>query len=182
MVAGLTQSIDAKRTIENSMSTALSSKGVAATKSIEVFPPNFGKDITKEDMLNSIRKKGADAILTVSLVDKQTESRYVPGTYGYTPIPMYNRFWGYYNYMYPTMYSPNYYTEEKIYYMETNLYDADTEELVWSAESETYNPDNLSGFSQTLANIIANKLENDGLIGKQIVKPGNKTVSKVNNK
>jgi len=184
MVAGLTQNIEAKSTIEKDLTTALGEKGVTVVKSIDAFPTTFTKDVSKEEMLAKIRKQGADAILTVTLVDKQTESRYVPGSYGYAPMPMYGRFWGYYNYWGPMMYSPNYYTQDKIYYMETNVYDAKTEELVWSAESETYNPENLSGFSPELAKIIANKLVKDGIIvsGSKISQTDKQAVSRVNRK
>jgi hypothetical protein len=182
MVAGLTPNVEAKSTIENDLTAALTAKGVVVIKSIDAFPQTFTKDVSKDEMLSKIRNQGADAILTVTLVDKQTESRYVPGTYGYAPMPMYNRFWGYYNYWGPTMYSPTYYTQDKIYYIETNVYDAKTEELVWSAESETYNPENLSGFSPELANIIAKKLEKDGIISvrNKIPQPDKQTVSKIN--
>lgn len=164
LAAGITQSVEAKSMIEKDLATALESKGMIVTKSIDEFPPKISGNPTKDDMLDKIRKTNTDAILTVTLVDKQTQSRYVPGSVGYTPIPVYGRFGGYYNYWVPQMYSPNYYTQEKVYYMETNVYDSKTEELVWSAETETVNPSNLSGFSQELANIIANKLEKDGII------------------
>ncbi len=180
MVAGLTQNINAKSTIENDLRMSLTAKGVTVVKSMDAFPPSYAKDVSKEDMMNKIRHQGADAILTVTLVDKKNESRYIPGTYGYTPMPMYGRFWGYYSYWGPTMYSPGYYSQDKVYYMETNVYDANTEELVWSAESETYNPENISGFSQELANIIANKLEKDGIIsGQKSSVPDKHTVTRV---
>jgi hypothetical protein len=178
MVAGLTGNIEAKRTVEDALTLSLQDKGVVVTKSTDAFPPSFTKDASKEDMLKKIRQQGTDAILTVTLVDKQTESRYVPGSYSYAPMPMYNRFWGYYNYWGPMSYSPNYYVQDKIYYLETNVYDADSEELVWSAESETYNPENLSGFSQELANILAIKLEKDGIISRKPARPDKKVVSK----
>jgi hypothetical protein len=165
MVAGMCSSVEAKNTVETDLAAALTGKGIQVTKSLDVFPPNFGKDITKEEMLSKIRNKGSDAILTVTLVDKTTESRYSPGTMAYAPMPIYSRFWGYYSYWYPTMYnSPGYYTQDRVYYLETNLYDARSEDLVWSAQSETYNPKDLSGFSQSLANQIVNKLEKDGLL------------------
>lgn len=180
LVAAMTNSIEAKSTVENNMVASLVGKGVMVSKSLDVFPPNFGKDITKEEMMSKIRQRGSDAILTVTLVDKKTESRYIPGSYGYAPVLTYNRFWGYYTYWYPTMYSnPGYYSQDRIYYMETNLYDTQTEELIWSAQSETYNPKNLSGFSQELANIIANKLEKDGIIrNSKIEYPAKRVVSR----
>jgi hypothetical protein len=165
MVVGMSSSVEAKSTVENDLAAALTARNIKVTRSLDVFPPNFGKDLTKDEMLSKIRQKGSDAILTVTLIDKTTESRYTPGTMAYAPMPMYYQFWGYYNYWYPTMYNnPGYYVQDRVYYLETNLYDARSEDLVWSAQSETYNPKDLSGFSQTLANQIVNKLEKDGLL------------------
>src|SRR5690606_23752299 len=106
-------------------------------------------------------------ILTVALIDKETETRYVPGNAGYAPMPRfgyYGTFWGYYNTWYPTLYSPGYYEGEKVYFIETNLYDADTEELLWSAQSETYNPRNLPDFASTFADVVVSRMERDDLL------------------
>lgn len=118
-------------------------------------------------MLDEIGKIGADAILTVSLIDKETDTRYVPGSYDYAPYPRYNfygRFWGYYSYWYPVIYTPGYYVNEKTYYIETNLYDANTQELVWSAQSETYSPSGLHDFASEYAQLIAKKLKQENVI------------------
>ena len=82
LVAAMTSSVEAKSTVENDMVNSLVGKGIMVSKSLDVFPPNFGKDITKEEMMSKIRHRGSDANLTVTLVDKKTESRYLPGGYG----------------------------------------------------------------------------------------------------
>ncbi len=43
----------------------------------------------EEEIFNSVKSRGADAILTVSIIDRETESRYVPGSYAYSPYPAY---------------------------------------------------------------------------------------------
>jgi hypothetical protein len=169
LVTALTSNTQARQTVENDLTRALQLNGYQAIKSMEVLPPTFtaGKEPDKEVLLDKIDGTGVDAILTVALLNKETENRYVPGNYGYEPIPRfgyYGRFWGYYNTWYPTLYSPGYYTEDEIYFLETNLYNAETEELLWSAQSETYNPGNLSGFSKDFASVVITKMEEDGVI------------------
>jgi hypothetical protein len=159
VVVALTHDVNAKTVVERDLSGALEAKNVTVMKSLDIFPPAFTKDITKEDMLGKIRLAGADAILTVSMINKETKTSYVPGSPGYVP-----GFWGYYSYWGPTVYRPGYYTEDRVYYMETNLYDASTDELVWSAQSETYNPSSITGFSKELAKILANRLQKDKII------------------
>jgi len=168
LVAALTDNVSAKGKLEEDFASAFADRGIAVKKSIDVFPPNFSKENNnKEALLGKIRNDGTDAILTISLVDKETETRYVPGTVSYAPYPFYpyyGSFWGYYSFVYPQVYSPGYYTEEKVYYIETNLYDAQTEDLIWSAQSETYNPANLDRFSEDFVNAIIRKMERDKVL------------------
>lgn len=170
-VAALTNNINAKATVENDLEAALAAQGISVTKSTDLFPPNFTEDHDdKEEMLSKFRDAGTDAILTISLIDKETENRYVPGTYGYDPLYRYNyygAFWGYYSFWYPRIYSPGYYTTDKTYFIETNLYDVNTEELIWSAQSETYNPTDLASFSKEFAATIISEMREDNLLGTE---------------
>ena len=76
----------------------------------------------------------------------------------------YGTFWGYYNTWHPTLYSPGYYQEDKVYFIETNLYDAETEQLLWSAQSETYNPSSLTIFAKTFADVVVSRMQQEDLL------------------
>lgn len=169
MVTALTDNVNAKSIVENDLAAKLSEQGKEVSKSMDVFPPNFSDEMNdKEKILGRIRNNGTDAIITISLIDKDTETRYIPGNYAYNPVPAfgyYGRFWGYYSHWYPRMFAePGYYTEDKIYYLETNLYDANTEELLWSAQSETLNPEDLTAFSREFTERIVNEMNQDGIL------------------
>lgn len=121
----------------------------------------------KMELLNQIKGTGVNAILTVALINQETENRYVRGSAAYAPFPRFNyygSFWGYYNNWYPAMQTPGYYEEDKIYFLETNLYDASTEQLLWSAQSETMNPESLERFSKDFASVVLAKMKEDGLL------------------
>jgi hypothetical protein len=169
MVTSLSQNLEARQTVENDLAAAIAASGVKALKAIESFPPSFSdtKDADKDELLAKIRKTGVDGIVTVALINKETESRYVPGDYGYAPVTRfryYGLFSGYYTMWYPTIISPGYYEEDKIYFIEINLYDAKSEELVWSAQSETYNPGTLSQFSNEFADVVVTRMRKDGVL------------------
>ena len=169
LVTALTGRTMARQSMEDELSRALNKQGYKTVKSIDVMPPTLssGQTVERSDLIAKINGTGADAILTVALLDKETETRYVPGNQGYAPIPRfgyYGTFWGYYNTWYPTLYSPGYYEEDKVYFLETNLYDAKTEQLLWSAQSESYNPSNLPDFADEFAKVVVSRLENDGLL------------------
>lgn len=169
LVTALTGRTTARQAIEDDIAAALNEKGYKTIKSIDVLPPTLTGSETpdREELLSKISNTGADAILTVALIDEKTETRYVPGNYSYAPVPRfgyYGTFWGYYNTWYPTLYDPGYYEEEKVYFLETNLYDAETEELLWSAQSESYSPTSIPDFSQEFSNVVVSKLEDDGIL------------------
>jgi hypothetical protein len=163
LVSALTSTISSRSAIEQEIAQQLRNRGINASQSLDVLPPRFIEDQDERRKISgAIRSNGMDAILTVSLIEKDTDTRYVPGSRTYAPYPtygFYGNFWGYYNYWYPRFDSPGYYTEKDVYYMETNLYDAETEDLIWSAQSETYNPVNLETFSENFAEEIVEELQ-----------------------
>ncbi|MES2285116.1 MAG: hypothetical protein V4547_05455 [Bacteroidota bacterium] len=171
LVAALTSNTIAKVTLENEVALALGN-GINVLKSISEFPPDIhNTDSDKETIMNNAKNKNVDAILTISLINKETETRYVPGSYSYNPIVGYNyydNFWGYYSYRYPYSYDPGYYVQDKIYFIETNLYDVETEKLIWSAQSRTYNPAGLQTFSKEFSTIIVAKMKKDGVINGEL--------------
>ncbi|MGZ3900526.1 MAG: hypothetical protein ACXVNM_00095 [Bacteroidia bacterium] len=165
-IAALTGNTVAKATIEKDLEQMLNKYGIGTVKSLDEFPPSFERDsIRKEVLIERVRKKGSEAILTVTLLRKETESRYTTGNYA----PMgrwgyYGSFGGYYNYWYPYAYSDTYYTRDDVYYLETNLYDSATEELIWSAQSQTYSYDGLATHSKEFSNIIGVQMKKDGIL------------------
>lgn len=146
----------------------LREEGADASQSVDVIPPRLIEDDDKKrEIQNTIIRDGFDGVLTITLIDEDTETRYVRGSGMYRPYPhygFYGNFWGYYDYWYPRFYEPGYYVENKVYYMETNLYDAETEDLVWSAQSETYDPVDLESFADGFAEEIVEELDEQGLI------------------
>ena len=171
LVAALTSHAVPKSVIETDLVNEFKKNGVEATESIMKFPINeAASDTQKHELMNKVKDKGMDAILTISLLKKETESRYVHSSYSYDPFayPFYRNFWGYYSYWYPYAFSPGYYVTDKTYYLETNLYDLATEELVWSAQSATYNPVDLNSFSREFAQIIVSRLKEDNVVSHKI--------------
>ncbi|WP_109698602.1 glycoside hydrolase family 18 protein [Chitinophaga deserti] len=168
-IAAMVHNVGAKQSIENNLAAAAQNKGYKAIKSGDIFPPNFTKENvpSKEAILNRVRELGCDAIFTMAVVDKTSETRYVPGSGPYAPYPAwgwYGSFWGYYNYWYPTMYNPGYYTTDKTYFLESNMYDAQTESLLFSVQSESINPGSIEDFSRSYTKSLVQALERQGLL------------------
>ena len=86
---------------------------------------------------------------------------YAPLNYGF-----YGSYYGYYNYYYPAVYSPGYYTTKKVYYLESNFYDMASDKLIWSVQSETYEPTGLKSWFQGYSYMLINHLKKQGIIKK----------------
>jgi hypothetical protein len=169
-IAAMSSNIPAKQAVESGLQAQLQQKGLTVVKSMDVFPPNFSNQTgqQKELVLNRIQSTNADGILTIALLKKETENRFVRTGGGYWNPGMrygyYNRFSNYYNNWYPALYAPGYYDQQQVYYLETNLYDAKTEELIWAAQSETYDPGSIDDFLKGYVKSILEQMQKDGLI------------------
>ncbi|WP_116545336.1 hypothetical protein [Pontibacter virosus] len=169
VVAALTDNVLARQEVENDLQAQLKMRGIQATRSIDLFPPSAtakaGPDVNV--LIERMKDGGHDAILTAALVDEQTETRYVPGNMGYRPMTRfiwYGSFRGYYNFWHPTLYDPGYYTEDKVYYLETNLYDVNTDQLVWSAQSKSHSPRSLRKAASQFAELTVQKMTEDNVL------------------
>jgi len=112
-----------------------------------------------------LREQGADTVLITRMVSKKTVQVYVPGTI-YLPPPHYGRWSDYYGHGYQAMSTPGYMTENEYAIIESNLYEAGNEKLIWAASSET----GVSGSNQelikTYVGIMVKAMAGQGLLGR----------------
>ncbi len=167
-IMAITKDAAARNRLESDLATAAEERGVRAVKSVDALPSTFTKPAptSRDEMLAKIRELNCDAVFTLSLLDVKSDQRYVPGTTtyaaAYAPYPQYSyygNFYGYYSTMYPAVSTPGYYTEDKTYFLEGNLYDAKTEEIQFSMQSKAWNPSSLSSFSREYVKLLARELD-----------------------
>jgi hypothetical protein len=169
-VMALTQNEASRTIVEFDLAATLKERGFECVKSIDALAGSFNENASpsKVDILAKIREQNCDVIFTVALLDSKTETRYVPGTsVYYSPYPTYGYYGGfgnYYGYYSPALYSSGYYTTDKTYYLEGNLFDSATEKILWSVQSVTYNPDGIKQFSASYCKLLVNQAEYDELL------------------
>jgi len=155
--------------VEDRLAGIIASMGQKAVVSTAVFPPSFtdSENFTREQMAEAIKRAGCDAVFTVAVLDVHTVESYQPGM-SYYPMSygMYGSYYGYYNHYYPQVYSPGYYTTDKTFYIETNFYDLEHDRLLWSIQSEAYNPSSIESWFDRYSYDLINELKNEGLIVK----------------
>jgi hypothetical protein len=168
VVALINESIVAKKTIEDDLDKLLVEKGIEAVSNLENIRPGLSDKADQiDEVVQAIKESGNDGILTVAVLEKSTETRYVPGsTSYYNPMLYggYGRFGGYYGIYQPMVYSPGYFATDKNYFLEINLYDTSTEKLVWSAQSQTTNPSDMDSAASSFSKEVVEQMIRDGVI------------------
>ena len=165
-VVVLTPNATANYDLEDQMAKTLIARGFKVIRSTDIFPPKFSitKDLTREQLTSTIAERGCDAVLVLALLDSKKVESYNPGTV-YAPVNYgyYGSFYGYYNYYYPVVYSPGYYSIDKTFYLETNLYDLASDKLLWSVQSEARNPKDLNSWFKSYSKMLISHLKSKGL-------------------
>jgi len=156
-----------KSAMENELAQSLASRNLQVNMGSNILPQDADTPPDKEAIIKDVKTRGANAILTVSIIHREAETRYVPGHYEYAPYPTYTHygtFWRYYDFWYPQIYDPGYYVTDRSYFLEANLFDTETGKLIWSAQTATYDPNTIHSFSDDFSRKVARQLRDDGLI------------------
>jgi len=134
LVIGIIKKPVLKRIFEDEFVRQLDAHGINAIASYTVMPDKEQGDF--EFIAAKTKQLGADSVLTTRLVSKKTVHFYVQGSVYYPPSN-YRNWRDYYGYSTQAVYTPGYMAEEEYALVETNLYDAGNDKLIWSAASET---------------------------------------------
>lgn len=136
---------EADRTIQQNMENHfvgdLKDLGYNAVSSLQEYGPKAFDKMDEEAAILKLKNSGVDAVITIVLLDKQKERKYVPGNMHYSPYNhFYDRFWGYRNTLYNRIYEPGYYVTDTKYFWESNLYEMGTQKLVYSVQTQSFDP------------------------------------------
>ena len=167
LVLGLINEPDrtVRENMEQHVMTELRALGYDAVCSCEEFNPKTFENLTEQQSLDKLGNSGVDGVLTIVLLDKQKEKSYVPGKMYFTPYVQYqNRFYGYYRTMYTRVYDPGYYVENTKYFWESNFYSLEGKDLVYSAQSQTFNPTDAHSLGEDYAKIIVKDLVKNSIL------------------
>lgn len=164
-VAVLSQDLGFRDNLEKDIAAAAQKRGLQTALSLDVFPPQMTKSQLppKEDVHRILEKTGSDVVMIVAIKDIKDETRYVPGTATYSPYG-YGGYYGHYGAGMAYSYSPGYYTTDRTIFLETNLYDLATDDLIWSAQSQTTNPTDFATFSREYIYAVLAQLKKDGML------------------
>lgn len=145
--------------------------GYNAVSSLNEFGPKSFEGLKEEDAIAKLQNSGADAVITVVLLDKEKERKYIPGRVVYSPYSMYyRRFGGYYSTMSSRVFSPGYYAEQTNYFWESNFYELTNKELLYSIQTKSFDPSSASSLAHEYGRLIVKDMVKHGVLTKKVSK------------
>lgn len=123
-----------RRIFEDEFVLQLKARGADAIASYATLPDRSQDD--QAAIAKMVVQMGADTVLVSRLVSKRSVRVYYPATVSHRPI-YYGKWHDYYRQGYETINTPGYTTKYEYALMETNLYDARNDNLIWAATTET---------------------------------------------
>ncbi len=163
MVVGMAKNPINRRLFEDEFVRQLKARGTDAIASYSVV--NDKQQGDEAVIAKKVAELGADSVLITRLVSKKIVQSYVPAT-PYFPPPYYGSWPDYYGQGYRYMYTPGYIAEDEYAVIETNLYEAKTDKLIWAASSETGINDTDQSLIQNYIAEMVNTMIGLGLLGK----------------
>jgi hypothetical protein len=176
-VAVVISDISKRQIMEDDIQSKLTRLGISSTTSNSTIQPSFwmSTDLDKNSMMNVVYQSEKDAIMTVTLIDVQNEQRYIPGAMmmggpmmmGPGGWGMGGNFGGHWGMNHGMMMTPGHIVNDRKYFIEINIYDTKSELLVWSAQSKTLNPASMEKFSSEFAQVVLERMLEEGVITNQ---------------
>ena len=168
LVLGISEHNSNRAEVESAIVKRLFKKNIPAVASLSLFPPQLQvTPVSEEKMVSAIKSNNIDAVLIVSLLDIKEEQRHVPSrTYAKPMYPYYTPYYGYYSTSHRTVHTPGYTVNTEKVYLESNFYSVKSKELVWTAQSESIDPENISDFAVQYSETIVSAMLHAKLIDR----------------
>jgi len=144
--------------LEDELVRELRAGGVDALQSYQVFPDL--NETTPAIIKHRLPELERDSVLVSHLLDVKKEMVNVGG---YTVPDHYGRFDTYYAQSYTVVRAPSHSYVSKIYSIETNLYDARNEKLVWTAVTETEDPGSVDTAIDEIVKVVMKNIKQSRL-------------------
>ncbi len=164
LVLGVMADREVRDQIELTMTKTLNSDGVNANTATSVFGPKRLRGMKEDDIVKTLNTSDYTAVMIVSLVQKEKERNYVPPTYYAYPYMGYYRFYRRYWYVYDRAYTPGYYTTSTNWVLEADIYTIDDDELIYSSQTRSYDPNNANDLAISFTKSIVSELKAKNIV------------------
>ena len=166
LIIGVSDQPVLRRLFEDTFVKELAALDVSAKSSYQVLTD---EQISSKDALDTaIRSQSMDAVLVTRVIGVEEIDTYTPPTYSYTYTPStfdrhYRDYHSYFNHAVQVT-TPGYWDKYKVLKLESNLYDSASQQLIWSIQSESFDPRSAAQLIDDQITLAIKSLRNTGLI------------------
>lgn len=151
--------------MENHLANDLNALGYHAVSALQEYGPRAFQDMSERTAIDKLKNSGVNAVITIVLLDKQKERRYVPGNIYYSPYASYhNYFWGYRTVIYSRINDPGYYVTNTRYFWESNFYDMENQKLIYSVQTQSFDPANAESLAHRYGQSIVSNMVSQNIL------------------
>ncbi len=161
LVIAVTKQPENRRLFEQKFVVQLKQAGVDAVSSMKAVPMPSDLKLEKSAILAAVGKYGADAVIITHLKGK-TEQEILTRS-SYDGLGFYNNYGRIYNYAH----DPGYARTQTDVQLETNLYDVETEKLLWSGQSTSMDIDSRKQVIDEVIQVVIRDLQKHGIIASK---------------
>lgn len=173
-IVGISRQETHRRIFEDEFGRELERYGVRSASSYKDLRGT--RETPLEVILEKAKGTGADALLMTRLLSRRTEKVVNPGRIsgysydpyayraGYYPRPYYRNYRDYYDRRFEMTYEPATITRFQVITLESNLYDAATGELIWSAQLDTVMDGTIEAMIRGFIEVVTGDLLKQGVI------------------
>ena len=164
MVLGLIQEKDRslREHMEQHFVGDLTDLGYSAVSSLQEYGPKAFDGLDEKAAIEKIKNSGVDAVITIVLLDKRKERKYVAGQY----VPQ-GSFWDYVGLRNARIYEPGYYITDTKYFWESNFYEMNDLSLLYSVQTKSFSPSSKESMSHEYGKMIVNNMEEKKILHQQ---------------
>jgi hypothetical protein len=159
LVAGVLREESTRRALEDAFAAQIASASQTGLTSYKDIPAIAS--LSKDSLKQVVQSSGADAVLVVRFVRSEDrtsiQDRYTHSPSGFGSSGLYDAWWG------VGYYDPIQYHFE-IYILESQLFDAQSAEMIWSCVTESLEPGDLQKEISRFAGVVLGKLRKDGVL------------------
>lgn len=151
--------------LEDHMVNDLKAKNIHAISSSRLYGPLYFDDLSPAEALAKVNTEKISAVLTIVLLDQSQDSSYVPGYLrNPTQDDYYMCWWDYYSSVKSRVCTPGYYILDTKYFWETNLYVGPSKEIIYSAQSESFDPGSQDRLAHEYGRLIVKDIKKKKLL------------------
>ncbi len=163
LVLGLIKDNDRllQENMENHFIGDLKNLGYHSISALKEYGPKAFNKMDEETAISTLQNSGVEAILTIVLLDKKKERKYVPSN----PI----RFWSHSRDFYDRIYTPGYFVTDTKYFWESNFYDMKTQQLLYSVQTTSFDPSDKESMAHEYGKMIVKNMVKQKILQQKIV-------------